>query len=71
MTEGPLLVSVAEAARLLGIGRNAVYDLVRRGRLPVVRIGAAGRRILIPRRSLAVWVTHETAPSDRASSGEA
>lgn len=44
-----LAVSVDEAARLLGVSRDLVYDLVRRGELPAVRLG---RRIVIPYRSL-------------------
>ena len=44
-----LTVSVDEAARLLGIGRNKAYELVRTGELRHVR---AGRRVIIPRRAL-------------------
>ena len=44
-----LAVSVDEAARLLGVSRDLVYDLVRRGELPAVRLG---RRIVVPLRSL-------------------
>lgn len=44
-----LTLDVPEAARVLGIGRNATYDGVRRGEIPHVRIGG---RILIPREAL-------------------
>ena len=37
-------VSVIEAARLLGIGRNLAYDAVARGEIPSIRVGS---RILI------------------------
>jgi excisionase family DNA binding protein len=37
-------MSVPEAAKLLGIGRNTAYEAAKRGELPVIRIG---RRILI------------------------
>jgi excisionase family DNA binding protein len=37
-------LSIPEAARLLGISRNACYEAARRGELPVLRIGA---RILV------------------------
>ena len=40
---------VAEAARILGVGRNGIYDLVRSGRLRALRLGAEGHRIVIPR----------------------
>jgi excisionase family DNA binding protein len=44
--EGPLLVSVPEAARLLGIGKTMAWDLVYSGELKVVRLG---KRVLVPR----------------------
>ena len=47
----PLLtVSVPEAARLLGIGRNTAYVAARSGELPTVRIGG---RIVVPVHRLA------------------
>jgi excisionase family DNA binding protein len=52
-----LLVSVRQAARLLGIGRDLTYQLVREGRLQSVCLG---RRILVPRRALARFVEAET-----------
>jgi excisionase family DNA binding protein len=42
-------ITVEEAARLLGIGRTSAYLAVRRGDLPVVRIG---RRYVVPRVAL-------------------
>ncbi len=44
-----LTVTVAEAAKLLGIGRNLAYEGVKRGEIPSIRIGD---RILIPRASI-------------------
>ena len=38
-----------DAARMLGLGRNAVYDAIARGEIPVIRFG---RRIVIPKRAL-------------------
>ena len=38
-----LLVSIVDAARMLGIGRSKAYELVNAGELPVVRIGRAVR----------------------------
>ncbi len=40
-----LTITVEEAAVALGISRTLAYESVRRGELPVIRIG---RRILIP-----------------------
>jgi excisionase family DNA binding protein len=45
MTE-PLVISVEDAARLLGISRGLAYEAARRGELPVIRLG---RRLLVPR----------------------
>jgi excisionase family DNA binding protein len=38
-------VTVDEAARRLGLGRNATYEAVRKGEVPAIRIG---KRWLIP-----------------------
>lgn len=51
-----LVLTVAEAARLLCISRNLAYELVRQGRLPHVRLG---RRVLIPRFGLEQWIARE------------
>ena len=42
-TSVPLLVTIAEAAIALGIGRSTVYDLIATGELEVVHIGRAAR----------------------------
>jgi excisionase family DNA binding protein len=39
MHEEHKTLSVPEAGRWLGIGRNAAYEAARRGDLPVIRIG--------------------------------
>jgi excisionase family DNA binding protein len=39
----PLLLRAEEAARLLGVGRTMVYELMRAGRLRSVKIGGARR----------------------------
>lgn len=41
--------SVMEAARILGISRNSAYEGVRRGEIPVIRVGG---RILVPAATL-------------------
>ena len=46
----PATMTVAEAARVLGIGRQTAYDLVRRGELPALRLGK--RRLVIPKVAL-------------------
>jgi excisionase family DNA binding protein len=47
--DGRLVLSVSEAAGLLGISRGLAYELVARGELPSLRLG---RRIVVPRRAL-------------------
>ncbi len=42
-----LVVSVAEAAEMLGISRTLAYDLVARGELPALRLG--GRIVVLLR----------------------
>lgn len=45
----PLVLSVREAAALLGISKDLAYELVARGELPALRLGG---RIVIPRNKL-------------------
>ena len=52
-----LLLRPEEAARVLGIGRSKVYELLAAGELPVVRIGRATR---IPAAALQRWVDART-----------
>jgi excisionase family DNA binding protein len=47
--EPPLLVSVTDAARMLGIGRSSMWKLIGRGEIGARRIG---RRTLIRRQAL-------------------
>lgn len=51
-----LLVSVEEAARALGVGRDLVYELMASGGLPKVKLG---RRTLVPAQALADWVNRQ------------
>ncbi|MEQ1954413.1 helix-turn-helix domain-containing protein [Mesorhizobium sp. CN2-181] len=53
-----LTVTVEEAAELLGIGRNAGYEGVRRGEIPSIRIG---KRLLVPRAALDRMLNGEAA----------
>jgi excisionase family DNA binding protein len=39
------VISVEDAGAVLGLGRSASYDAVRRGDIPVIKIG---RRLLVP-----------------------
>lgn len=49
----PVLLRVEEVARLLGIGRTRVYDLIRLGQLQSVKVFGARR---IPRQAVDLYV---------------
>jgi excisionase family DNA binding protein len=65
------VLSVAQAAHLLGLSRSNTYAHVRDGTIPSVRIG---RRVLVPKqaleRLLGVTITAGT-PTDRKPPGAA
>ena len=61
-----LTVTVGEAARLLGIGRNLCYQLAKEGKLPAVRLG---RRVVISRRGLEQLLEEGTDPAFGVSNG--
>jgi excisionase family DNA binding protein len=53
----PLLLKPEEVAKMLGLGRSKVYDMLNAGELPVVRIGSAVR---VPRKQLLDWIEEHT-----------
>jgi excisionase family DNA binding protein len=59
-----LTVTVAQAGIMLGISRTSVYERVRRGEIPTVRLG---RRLLVPKARLLAMVEGEP---PAVSSGE-
>ena len=40
----PLLLTIPQAAVTLGVGKDMVYDFIRRGSLPEVNLGEPGKR---------------------------
>lgn len=52
VSETPLLISVAEAAKRVGLGRTTVYQLIDAGKFPHKRIGRALR---VPVKALEQW----------------
>jgi excisionase family DNA binding protein len=38
-------ISITEAAKVLGVGRNQAYEAARRGEIPTIKIG---KRLLVP-----------------------
>ncbi len=51
--DGPEVLTVAEAARLLRVGRNTLYEAIGRGEVPHRRVG---RKILLSRTALVRWL---------------
>jgi excisionase family DNA binding protein len=59
-----LTLSVAEAAKLLGISRGTAYECVRTGEIPSVNFG---RRVLIPRRRLEALLNADAPDNNEAA----
>ena len=53
-----LVYTVGEAGQLLGISRAFAYELVARGKIPVIRLG---RRIVVPKFALLAMVGLDSA----------
>ena len=51
MENEKLTLTVAEAAKCLGIGRNSAYEAVARGEIPVIKVG---KRLLVPKAALEI-----------------
>ncbi len=61
LSPSPETLSVPEAGRRLGLGKNASYDAAQRGELPVLRFG---RKLRVPSVALERLLT-ETKPAAR------
>jgi len=61
--EDELTISVPQAGRRLGLGKNAAYEAARRGELPILRFG---RKLRVPLVALERLLT-ETKPSARTA----
>lgn len=55
----PLLLKPVEAAKLLGVSRSKVYELLAAGVLPSIRVGHSVR---IPLVALNEWIAEHTVP---------
>ena len=66
----PTVLTVEHAGRLLGLGRSAAYEAVRRGELPTLKFG---RRLLVPTGKvlelLGLDPAHLTAPAPTGRRG--
>lgn len=56
IADAPDLLTVAEVRRILPAGRNLLYEMLKDGRLPSVRLG---RRLMVPRAGLARFIGAE------------
>lgn len=64
--DGRATVSVEEVASLLGLGRTATYEAIRRGQVPSRRLG---RRLVVPVPALLQWLGVAVSPSRDDGSG--
>jgi excisionase family DNA binding protein len=62
----PPVLSVKQAAEVIGVGRLTMYDMTRRPGFPALR---HGRRILIPRDALFQWLEREAWNNDGTPCG--
>jgi excisionase family DNA binding protein len=60
-------ITPEEAGRVVGIGRTAAYDALRRGELPSLRIG---RRLLVPTALLLRLLGHDERPAVEDGPGD-
>lgn len=58
--ELPLMLSVQEIAKVLGISKTSAYDLVRSKGFPVLKIGS---RLVVPKEKFREWVAKNTGGS--------
>lgn len=61
LQHAPDVLTVAEAAVLLRIGRNCAYTAVQCGQIPSIRLG---RRVLIPKAALMALIGVSSANAD-------
>ena len=58
--ELPLMLSVQEIAKVLGISKTSAYELVRSKGFPVLKIGS---RMVVPKEKFREWVEQNTGGS--------
>jgi excisionase family DNA binding protein len=58
----PLLLTVQQAAELLGVGKDLVYGLINQGSLPTLNLARPGQRqkLRIPLAVLEQWIMEQT-----------
>ena len=58
--ETKLVLTVTEAAKVLGISRGLAYQLVRQGVIPTIRLG---RRLVVPKARLTALLGESQTPA--------
>jgi excisionase family DNA binding protein len=58
----PLLLRVEQAAKMLQIGRNKVYELAATGEIPSLHLG---RQLRIPEAELREWIRRQVVGAER------
>jgi excisionase family DNA binding protein len=58
--DGPLALTVSEAAELVGVSRRTMYRSIEAGEVPTVQL-VPGGRLYIARRTLEAWLNRESA----------
>ena len=53
LKEYPEIMTIAEVAKALRIGKNKTYDLVKAGKLPVLKLGG---KIIVPKMCLVSFI---------------
>jgi excisionase family DNA binding protein len=66
LAAAPDVLTVAEAAMLMRVGRNQMYQAIDRGE---IRAGRIGRSLRVPKASLERWLLFEPGESDLDSTG--
>ena len=59
-----ILLTIREAGEAIGIGKSKMYELIREGEIPILRIGRAVR---IPAADLRLWVSRQLQRDDDLS----
>lgn len=65
MAEEKVAYSIEEAAHVLGFSRSAMYDAVKNGKIPFIKLSK--RRTIIPRAALMKWLETANGGTTHAS----
>ena len=63
MSDQNQLLTVDEARGILRVGRNVMYDLIKKG-IPHIYVG---KQIRIPQDALEAWIKNQTSSTDKTT----